>query len=168
MAASIECRPGIDASCHSRPAQWWRNVDAGVSRFAITGGDNISPIGLPSRILTYSSPERSMKYRKLGHTDLEVSLIGLGTMTWGEQNTEADAHEQLDYALSQGVNLVDAAEMYPVPPKAETQGRTEAYIGTWLAKTGRRNDIVLASKAAGPASDPTRPSHIRPGQMRLD
>lgn len=109
-----------------------------------------------------------MKYRKLGHTDLQVSLIGLGTMTWGEQNTEAEAHAQIDYALSRGVNLVDAAEMYPVPPKPETQGRTETYIGTWLAKTGRRNDIVLASKAVGPASDPKRPGHIRGGQTRLD
>ncbi len=109
-----------------------------------------------------------MKYRKLGHTDIEVSLIGLGTMTWGEQNTESEAHEQIDYALSQGVNLVDTAEMYPVPPKAETQGRTETYIGTWLAKTGRRNDIVLASKVAGAATDPKRPSHLRSGQTHLD
>lgn len=109
-----------------------------------------------------------MKYRKLGHTDIEVSLIGLGTMTWGEQNTESEAHEQLDYALSRGVNLVDTAEMYPVPPKPETQGRTETYIGTWLARTGRRNDIVLASKVAGPATDPKRPGYIRSGQMRLD
>ncbi|MDS1139217.1 NADP(H)-dependent aldo-keto reductase [Pusillimonas sp. SM2304] len=109
-----------------------------------------------------------MKYRKLGHTDLEVSLIGLGTMTWGEQNTESEAHEQIDYALSQGVNLVDTAEMYPVPPKPETQGRTEAYIGTWLAKTGRRQDIVLTSKVSGPATDPKRPSHIRNGQTHLN
>src|SRR3546814_1239372 len=89
-------------------------------------------------------------------------------MTWGEQTTEAEAHEQIDYALSQGVNLVDTAEMYPVPPKAETQGRTETYIGTWLAKTGRRNDIVLASKVAGAATDPKRPSHLRSGQTHLD
>ncbi len=109
-----------------------------------------------------------MKYRKLGHTDIEVSLIGLGTMTWGEQNTEAQAHEQLNYALSRGVTLVDTAEMYPVPPKAETQGRTESYIGTWLAKTGRRQEIVLASKVAGPVTDPKRPGHIRGGQTRLD
>lgn len=109
-----------------------------------------------------------MKYRKLGHTDIEVSLIGLGTMTWGEQNSEAEAHEQLDFALSHGVNLVDTAEMYPVPPRAETQGRTEAYIGSWLAKTGRRHEIVLASKVAGPTSDPKRPGHIRGGKTRLD
>ncbi len=109
-----------------------------------------------------------MKYRKLGHTDLEVSLIGLGTMTWGEQNTESEAHEQIDYALSRGVNLLDAAEMYPVPPKPETQGRTETYIGSWLAKTGRRKDIVLASKVAGPSTDPKRPGHIRDGKTHLD
>lgn len=109
-----------------------------------------------------------MKYRKLAHTDIDVSLIGLGTMTWGEQNTEAQAHEQLDYALSRGVNLVDTAEMYPVPPKPETQGLTETYIGTWLAKTGRRQDIILASKAAGPSSDPKRPGHIRGGKTRHD
>ncbi|WPL82040.1 NADP(H)-dependent aldo-keto reductase [Bordetella hinzii] len=109
-----------------------------------------------------------MKYRKLGRTDLSVSLIGLGTMTWGQQNTEAEAHQQLDYALERGVNLVDTAEMYPVPPKAETQGRTESYIGTWLAKTGRRQDIVLASKAAGPVRDAKRPGHIRDGKTFLD
>jgi len=109
-----------------------------------------------------------LKYRKLGRTDLDVSLIGLGTMTWGEQNTEAQAHEQLDFALAQGVTLVDAAEMYPVPPKPETQGLTEQYIGTWLAKTKRRNDIVLASKVAGPVRDPKRPGHIRDGKTFLD
>ncbi|MBV7486887.1 NADP(H)-dependent aldo-keto reductase [Bordetella sp. BOR01] len=109
-----------------------------------------------------------MKYRKLGRTDTEVSLIGLGTMTWGEQNTEADAHQQLDYALSRGINLVDTAEMYPVPPKPDTQGRTETCIGTWLAKTKRRHDIVLASKAAGPVRDPKRPGHIRDGKTFLD
>lgn len=109
-----------------------------------------------------------MKTRTLGRTDIEVSLIGLGTMTWGEQNSEADAHEQLDYALSRGINLIDTAEMYPVPPQAETQGRTETYIGTWLAKTKRRNEIVLASKAAGPVRDAKRPSHIRDGKTFLD
>jgi aryl-alcohol dehydrogenase-like predicted oxidoreductase len=105
-----------------------------------------------------------MQYRVLGHTGIKVSLIGLGTMTWGQQNTEAEAHAQIDYALERGINLVDAAEMYPVPPKAETQGRTETYIGTWLARTGRRKDIILATKAAGRQHDPTRPSHIRGGR----
>lgn len=109
-----------------------------------------------------------MKYRELGRTGLKVSLIALGTMTWGEQNTEAEAHEQLDVALDAGINLVDTAEMYPVPPKAETQGLTEQYIGTWLKKTGRRNDIVLASKAAGPVHEPTRPSHVRGGRLAFN
>lgn len=108
-----------------------------------------------------------MQYRVLGNTSLKVSLIGLGTMTWGEQNTEAQAHEQLDYALSRGVNLVDAAEMYPVPPRPETQGKTESFLGSWLAKTKRRNEIILATKATGPSSDPTRPGHIRGGRNRL-
>ncbi|OZI19958.1 NADP(H)-dependent aldo-keto reductase [Bordetella genomosp. 9] len=109
-----------------------------------------------------------MKYRKLGRTDIDVSLIGLGTMTFGEQNSEADAHQQLDYALEHGINLVDTAEMYPVPPKAETQGRTETYIGTWIAKSKRRQDIVLASKIAGPVRDPKRPGHIREGKTLHD
>jgi len=109
-----------------------------------------------------------LKYRKLGRTGLEVSLIGLGTMTWGEQNTEAEAHEQLDYALSRDVNLIDCAEMYPVPPKPETQGRTEAYIGTWIAKRKKRDDFILASKVVGPTRDPKRPSHFRDGKVFLD
>ncbi|MGO1501297.1 MAG: NADP(H)-dependent aldo-keto reductase [Marinobacter sp.] len=93
-----------------------------------------------------------MQTRKLGNTDIDVSLICLGTMTWGEQNTEQDAFEQLDYATSEGVNFIDAAEMYPVPPRAKTQGLTEAYLGSWLAKRGRRDDLVITSKAAGPGN----------------
>ena len=93
-----------------------------------------------------------MKFKKLGNTNIDVSLICLGTMTWGEQNTEQDAHEQLDYAVSQGINFIDTAEMYPVPPKPETQGLTEQYIGSWLAKRGQRDDIILASKVAGPGN----------------
>ena len=80
----------------------------------------------------------------------EVSKICLGTMTWGQQNTEAEAHEQISYALDRGINMLDAAEMYPVPPRAETQGRTEEYIGTWFKKTGLRDKYILATKAAGP------------------
>ena len=91
-----------------------------------------------------------MKYSELGKTGLQVSKICLGTMTYGEQNAEDEAHEQMDYAISQGVNFFDTAEMYPVPPRQETQGKTEAYIGSWLKKTGNRNDIILASKVAGP------------------
>ncbi|PCM43704.1 NADP(H)-dependent aldo-keto reductase [Marinobacter sp. ANT_B65] len=93
-----------------------------------------------------------MQTRKLGNTDIDVSLICLGTMTWGEQNTEQDAFEQLDYATSEGVNFIDAAEMYPVPPRPETQGLTETCLGNWLAKRNRRDDLVIASKVAGPGN----------------
>ncbi|MFM0511415.1 NADP(H)-dependent aldo-keto reductase [Paraburkholderia sp. RL17-373-BIF-A] len=103
-----------------------------------------------------------MEYRRLGDSDVQVSLIGLGTMTWGEQNTEQEAHAQIDYALDHGVNLIDTAEMYPVPPHAETQGSTERFIGTWLAQhRSAREKIVLATKIAGPARQPHNPTHIR-------
>ncbi len=92
-----------------------------------------------------------MQYRKLGRTDIDVSLICLGTMTWGRQNTEAEGHEQMDYALEQGVNFFDTAEMYAVPPTADTYGKTEEIIGTWFAKTGNRDKVILASKVAGPS-----------------
>lgn len=92
-----------------------------------------------------------MEYRQLGRTDLKVSAICLGTMTFGEQNSEADAHSQLDMALAAGINFIDTAEMYPVPPKAETQGLTETYIGTWLKARGNRDKVIIATKAAGPA-----------------
>ncbi|MCH2040078.1 MAG: NADP(H)-dependent aldo-keto reductase [Saccharospirillaceae bacterium] len=92
-----------------------------------------------------------MQTRPLGNTELQVSKICLGTMTWGEQNTEAQAHEQMDFALSQGINFFDVAEMYPVPPRPETQGSTERYIGSWFKKTGNRNNVILATKVAGPA-----------------
>ncbi len=91
-----------------------------------------------------------MKFSELGKTGINISTICLGTMTYGEQNSETEAHEQMDYAFSQGVNFFDTAEMYPVPPKKETQGKTEEYIGTWLSKSGKRNEIILASKVAGP------------------
>lgn len=91
-----------------------------------------------------------MKYKKLGRTGLDVSLICLGTMTWGRQNTESDAHAQMDYALTQGVNFFDTAEMYAVPPTAETYGKTETFIGTWFAARKNRNKVILASKVAGP------------------
>lgn len=91
-----------------------------------------------------------MKISQLGKTDLKVSKIALGTMTFGDQNTESEAHEQLDYALDQGVNFIDTAEMYPVPARAETQGRTERYIGSWLMDKGKRNEVILASKITGP------------------
>jgi aryl-alcohol dehydrogenase-like predicted oxidoreductase len=91
-----------------------------------------------------------MDYRTLGRTNIKVSVIGLGTMTFGEQNTEAEGHEQIDYALDQGVNLIDTAEMYSVPPRAETYGSTERIIGAWIRKSGKRHKIVLCSKVAGP------------------
>ncbi|PCJ99031.1 MAG: aldo/keto reductase [Zetaproteobacteria bacterium] len=91
-----------------------------------------------------------MKYKTLGRTDLDVSLICLGTMTWGRQNTEAEGHEQMDYALEQGVNFFDTAELYAVPPNPDTYGKTEAIIGTWFNKTGNRDKVILASKVAGP------------------
>lgn len=90
-----------------------------------------------------------MDYRTLGQTETKVSVICLGTMTYGQQNTESEAHQQLDYALSQGVNFVDCAELYPVPPKAETQGRTEQYIGSWFKQSGKREQVILATKVAG-------------------
>lgn len=90
-----------------------------------------------------------MQYKKLGRTDMRVSHVCLGTMTWGCQNTEADAHEQMDYALDQGINFFDTAELYAVPPEEHTQGLTETYIGTWFAKTGSRDKVILASKACG-------------------
>jgi aryl-alcohol dehydrogenase-like predicted oxidoreductase len=92
-----------------------------------------------------------MHYRTLGTSDLKVSRICLGTMTFGNQNSEADAHQQLDYAISQGVNFVDLAEMYPVPTAAELQGRTEQYVGNWMRQRNNRNQLVIATKAAGPA-----------------
>ena len=90
-----------------------------------------------------------MEYRKLGHTDIKVSSICLGTMTWGQQNTEAEGHEQMDYAVEMGINFFDTAEMYAVPPTAETAGKTEEIIGTWFKKTGKREDIILATKVVG-------------------
>ncbi|WDZ94448.1 NADP(H)-dependent aldo-keto reductase [Herbaspirillum sp. WKF16] len=109
-----------------------------------------------------------MQYRQLGRTDAKVSLITLGTMTWGQQNTEAEAHSQLDYAVERGVNLIDAAEMYPVPPKAETQGLTERYLGTWLKKSGKRERLLIATKCTGPARKPHNPRHVRGGINNLD
>ena len=94
-----------------------------------------------------------MKYVKLGRSDLSVSEICLGSMTWGTQNTMEEGHAQIDMALDRGVNFIDTAEMYPVNPvSAETAGRTEEIIGEWLAKTGRRDDVVIATKITGEGS----------------
>lgn len=106
-----------------------------------------------------------MPTHRLPNTDLNVSRIGLGTMTWGEQNTEAEAHEQLDYALAHGINFIDTAEMYPVPPRPETQGRTESYIGTWLKSRGCRDRVILATKVAGSSREL---DYLRTGTVCLD
>ena len=90
-----------------------------------------------------------MNFKKLGNTDLKVSTICLGTMTWGEQNTQKDAFEQMDYAVDQGINFFDTAELYAVPMKPETRGKTSQYIGEWFLKTKKRNKIILADKVAG-------------------
>jgi len=106
-----------------------------------------------------------MEYRQLGNTDLKVSLICLGTMTWGEQNTQDDAFAQMDMALDAGVNFFDTAEMYPVPPKAETYAATEVIIGNWLEQRKNRDKIILATKVAS-RSDGF--PYIRDGNPRLD
>ena len=91
-----------------------------------------------------------MKFKKLGTTDLDVSLICLGTMTWGTQNTEKDAFEQMDYSLESGINFFDTAELYSVPPNSESYGKTETMIGNWFEKRKNREKIILATKVAGP------------------
>jgi len=91
-----------------------------------------------------------MNYKKLGNTDIKVSTICLGTMTWGEQNTQEEGFEQMDYALDQGVNFWDTAELYAVPPRAETYGHTEIIIGNWFKKTKKRDKVTLGTKVAGP------------------
>ncbi len=94
-----------------------------------------------------------MEYKRLGMTDIKVSSLCLGTMTWGEQNTEQEAFAQLDRATAYGVNFIDTAELYPVPPGAETWTRTEQIIGNWLRQRGRHNDVVIATKVCGPGYD---------------
>ena len=106
-----------------------------------------------------------MEYRRLGRSDVMVSVICLGTMTWGEQNTEAEGHQQMDYALDHGVNFWDTAEMYSVPPRQETYGATETIIGTWLKSRGKRDKIILASKIAGPDK---RLTYLRDGKLPYD
>lgn len=108
-----------------------------------------------------------MEYRTIPHSDLNVSKICLGSMNWGQQNSESDAHEQLEYAIAQGVNFIDTAEAYPIPPDPAKQGTTERYIGTWLAKRGKRDDLVIASKVAASAAIGTRP-HPENGRTIYD
>ncbi|GAB6388063.1 NADP(H)-dependent aldo-keto reductase [Stutzerimonas marianensis] len=106
-----------------------------------------------------------MQMRQLGRTDLQVSALCLGTMTWGEQNDQQEAFAQLDRAKAAGINFIDTAEMYPVPPRAETYAITERYIGEYFKARGDRNDWVLASKVAGPGNGIT---HIRDGQLKMN
>ena len=106
-----------------------------------------------------------MQYNQLGRTSLEVSRLCLGTMTWGEQNTETEAHEQLDFAIGSGINFIDTAELYPVPPRAETQGQTEIILGTWLAKRKDRDKLVIATKICAAAE---WLPYLRNGNNRLD
>jgi aryl-alcohol dehydrogenase-like predicted oxidoreductase len=103
-----------------------------------------------------------MEYRKLLNTNIDVSVICLGTMTWGQQNTLEQAFEQMDYALTQGVNFFDTAELYAIPAKAETYGRTEEIIGEWIKSRGKREQIILASKIVGPGESWI--PHIREGK----
>ena len=105
-----------------------------------------------------------MQYRPLGRTGLDVSLICLGTMTWGQQNTESEGHAQMDLAVDRGVNFFDTAEMYSVPVSAETYGRTEEIIGSWFAARGTRDKVILATKAVGPGE---RFPHVRDGNPRF-
>ena len=104
-----------------------------------------------------------MNYRKLGTTDIDVSTLCLGTMTWGEQNNEAEAHQQLDYAFERGINFIDTAEMYSVPSKPETYAATEKIIGNWPKLQEKRSDIILATKMAGPGME-----HVRGGVCKFN
>ena len=111
-----------------------------------------------------------MEYRPLGHTGLKVSVICLGTMTWGQQNSEAEGHEQMDYALDRGVNFFDTAELYSIPPKSQTQGSTERIIGTWFKSRGKRDKVILATKVVGRTQmtwfrDPPAPGELSRAQM---
>ena len=94
-----------------------------------------------------------MNYKKLGNTDLEVSTICLGTMTWGEQNTQEEGFEQMDYAFEKGVNFWDTAEIYSIPMREETYGETERIIGNWFQKTNKRKEVILATKVCGNTSN---------------
>ncbi len=132
------------------------------------------PAGICGRIKRPTARHRtfrisSMQYRPLGRTGLEVSALCLGTMTFGQQNTEAEGHAQLDYALDHGINFLDTAEMYSVPPRPETQGSTERIIGSWMRARGNRDKIILATKVAGRGEatwlrddgSPTRPNRAQ-------
>jgi len=106
-----------------------------------------------------------MEYRRLGRTELDVSLLCLGSMNWGSNNTEAEGHEQMDYALDHGINFIDTAEMYAVPPGPDTYGNSERVIGTWMKARGNRDKVIVASKVAGPDE---RLHYIRDGNPKLN
>lgn len=111
-----------------------------------------------------------MEYRELGRTGVRVSAICLGTMTWGQQNTEHEGHGQMDYAVDQGINFFDTAELYPIPPKRDTQGRTEEIIGSWFASRRKRDKIILATKVVGRSNhmDWFREGNRLPRLTRMD
>lgn len=117
----------------------------------------------PDTIISTLAIGLVMEYRQLGNTGLKVSALCLGTMTWGRQNTEAEGHAQMDYALDRGVNFWDTAEMYAIPPTAQTYGTTETIIGTWFASRKKRSAVILATKIAGPGL-----SWVRGGKNRVD
>lgn len=102
-----------------------------------------------------------MQYRQLGTTNLRVSQICLGSMNWGEQNTEKEAHQQLDYAVSKGINFIDTAEIYPIPPRKESQGRTETYIGNWLKRKKGRDKLIIATKVTSRSTS----TYLRGGKI---
>lgn len=111
-----------------------------------------------------------MEYRPLGRSDIKVSAICLGTMTWGQQNTEAEGHQQMDYALDKGINFFDTAELYSIPPKPETQGSTERIIGSWFKARGKRDKVILATKTIGRSQmtwfrDPPQEGRLDKAQM---
>jgi aryl-alcohol dehydrogenase-like predicted oxidoreductase len=137
-----------------------------IQRFVISGFKHW--LGTPQsdydRAWKYTEP-KNMKYRKLGQSDIQVSVICLGSMTWGMQNSEQEAHAQLDYAVDAGVNFIDTAEMYPVPPKAETQGLTEQYLGSWLARRPDRDKFTIATKVSARAD---WLPYLREGKAKLD
>ncbi len=124
------------------------------------------PWGARHRPDTQSGRNIMMQYAQLGTVDISVSSICLGTMTWGEQNSEAEAHAQLDLATDMGVNFIDTAEMYPVPSRAQTYGATEEILGRWLSRRPDRGELVIATKVVGPAG--SWMPHIRDANTRLD
>ena len=103
-----------------------------------------------------------MRYSELGRTGIKVSKIGLGTMTWGEQNSQEDGFEQMDHAIEHGVNFFDTAEMYPIDTRPETYGHTEEIVGSWLKKRKKRSEIILATKVCGPGRH-----HVRNGKCNF-